>query len=165
MALTPKQRRFVAEYLIDLNATQAAIRAGYSKKTAKSIGAENLTKPDIQAAVAAKTETQLAKIDLTAEKVKERIGILAFQDVREFFDADGNLKPITQLGDAAAYRVASFEVIKKNAEAGDGIIDTVHKLKTVDAIKNLEMLAKHFGLLLERVDHSGTIVMRHELGD
>jgi terminase small subunit-like protein len=47
--LSPKQRRFVAEYLIDLNAAEAAIRAGYSHKTARSVGSENLTKPDIQA--------------------------------------------------------------------------------------------------------------------
>ena len=46
--LTPKQQRFVEEYLIDLNATQAAIRAGYSEKTAKSVGHENLTKPDLK---------------------------------------------------------------------------------------------------------------------
>ena len=51
MSLTPKQARFVEEYLIDLNATQAAIRARYSEKTAKSAGHENLTKPDIQAAI------------------------------------------------------------------------------------------------------------------
>ena len=49
--MTKKQKRFVEEYLIDLNATQAAIRAGYSPDTAKSIGSENLTKPDIRAAV------------------------------------------------------------------------------------------------------------------
>ncbi len=55
MSLTPKQARFVEEYLIDLNATQAAIRAGYSAKTARAMGCENLTKPDIQAAV---TEAQ-----------------------------------------------------------------------------------------------------------
>ncbi len=48
MNLTPKQARFLDEYLIDLNATQSAIRAGYSEKTARSIGQENLTKPDIQ---------------------------------------------------------------------------------------------------------------------
>ena len=49
--LTPKQQRFVDEYLIDLNATQAAIRAGYSPKTAHSIGAENLIKPEVQKAI------------------------------------------------------------------------------------------------------------------
>ena len=52
VGLTARQQRFVDEYLVDLNATQAAIRAGYSKKTAKSVGHENLTKPDVKAAVA-----------------------------------------------------------------------------------------------------------------
>lgn len=68
-ALTPKQARFVAEYLIDLNATQAAIRAGYSAKTAYSIGNENLSKPEIAAAIAAGQGKVAAKLDITAEKV------------------------------------------------------------------------------------------------
>src|SRR5262249_18272276 len=61
--LAPKQRRLVAEYLIDLNATQAAIRAGYSTKTARSVESENLTKPDIQAAIAAGQGRQLAEVE------------------------------------------------------------------------------------------------------
>ena len=63
--MTPKQSRFVEEYLIDLNATQAAVRAGYSKKTARAIASENLAKPNIQEAVAkAKRErSEATKID------------------------------------------------------------------------------------------------------
>lgn len=163
--MTPKQQRFVAEYLVDLNATQAAIRCGYSKRTAEVQGCRLLRNADIRKAVATQTAAQLAKVGITAERVKERIAVLAFQDVREFFDGAGNLIPVKQLSDAAAYRVGSFEIIKKNAAAGDGIIDTVHKIKTVDAIKNLEMLAKHFGLLEEKVVHSGGITITHELGE
>lgn len=69
MALRPKQQKFVDEYLIDLNATQAAIRAGYSKRTARFIGSENLTKPDIAAAIAAAQAKRSAKVELTAEFV------------------------------------------------------------------------------------------------
>lgn len=69
MALTAKQQRFVAEYLIDGNATQSAIRAGYSKATAKQIGAENLTKPYVAAALAAKQAKINEKLEITAEKV------------------------------------------------------------------------------------------------
>ena len=61
--LKPKQPRFVAEYLVDLNATQAAIRAGYSVKTARVIGAENLTKPDIQAAMIARLQSARKRVD------------------------------------------------------------------------------------------------------
>ena len=67
--LTPKQQRFVEEYLIDLNATQAAIRAGYSEKTAKSIGQENLTKPDIQKAIQEAQEILSNKTQLTVDMV------------------------------------------------------------------------------------------------
>lgn len=153
--LTPKQARFVAEYLIDLNATQAAIRAGYSAKTAGAIGAENLTKPEIAEAVAAGKAKQLAAADLTAARVLEEFRRLAFVDLRGFFDADGNLKPVAELTPEQGSALAGLEVIKKNAEAGDGVIDTVHKFKVWDKTRTLESLAKHFGLLTEKVEHSG----------
>ena len=66
MPLTPKQQRFVDEYLIDLNATQAAIRAGYSERTAKSVGSENLTKPDIAAAVRAQQQKRAQRAEWSA---------------------------------------------------------------------------------------------------
>lgn len=71
--LTPKQSLFVKEYLVDLNATQAAIRAGYSKKTAKSIGQENLTKPDVAAEIERAKQKRTNKVEITAEYVLRRI--------------------------------------------------------------------------------------------
>ena len=62
---TPKQARFVEEYLVDLNATQAAIRAGYSKKTARQVASENLTKPDIQEAIAAAQDDRSERTGIT----------------------------------------------------------------------------------------------------
>jgi phage terminase small subunit len=67
--LTPKQQRFVAEYLIDLNATQAAIRAGYSEKTAEQIGYQLLQKTSVAATIAKGQEKRAGKLELTAEKV------------------------------------------------------------------------------------------------
>jgi len=67
--LTDKQKMFCREYLIDLNATQACIRAGYSKKTARSVGCENLTKPYIQAEIQRLKTKRHKKIDLSVEKV------------------------------------------------------------------------------------------------
>ncbi len=78
--LTPKQARFVAEYLIDLNATQAAIRAGYSAKTAKVIGHENLTKPDVAKAVAAAQVRREEKTDVKSADVLREIERLAMFD-------------------------------------------------------------------------------------
>lgn len=66
-ALSPKQQRFVDEYLVDLNATQAAIRAGYSRDTAGSIGHENLKKPEIQAAISIARKAQQDRTGITAD--------------------------------------------------------------------------------------------------
>lgn len=71
--LTPKQARFVDEYLIDLNATQAAIRAGYSARTAQQAGAENLSKPVIQAAIQAKQADRAARVELTTDYVVKKL--------------------------------------------------------------------------------------------
>ena len=83
MALTDKQRRFVDEYLIDLNATQAAIRAGYSKKTARQAGAENLSKPVIAEAIAAGKSELSRRAEITADMVLERFWNIATADPNE----------------------------------------------------------------------------------
>lgn len=155
--MNDKQRRFVAEYLIDLNATQAAIRAGYSLKTAGSQGFDLLKKPEIASAVAAGKGKQLNSSELSAARVLEEMRRLSFSDARKLFDANGNLKPLHTLTDDEAAAIASVEIVKKNLAAGDGQTDTVHKLKVWDKTRSLEMLAKHFGLLVDRLDVTGTI--------
>lgn len=158
--MTPKQARFVAEYLIDHNATQAAIRAGYSRRTAYSIGQENLKKPVIATALARKAGQQLASAELSATRVLEEIRRLALSDVRQLFDERGDLRPLHTLTAEQAACIAGVEVIIKNAKAGDGVTDTIHKIKVWDKPKSLEMLAKHFALLTERVEHSGGLEVR-----
>jgi phage terminase small subunit len=81
-------------------------------------------------------------------------------DIRTFFDGAGNLKPVPQLTAEQGCSLASLEVIVKNAEAGDGHTDRVHKFKLWDKMKALEALGKHFGLLTEKVDHGGEIVIK-----
>ncbi len=83
MSLTPRQQRFVDEYLIDLNATQAAIRAGYSAKTAGAIGNENLTKPEIAEAVAAAKKARSERVRLDADDVLRRWVEIADADPNE----------------------------------------------------------------------------------
>lgn len=157
--MTPKRALFVAEYRKDLNATRAYIAAGYSPKGAGQSAEKLLKNTEIAQAVAIKTQQQLANADISAERVLREIGRLAFSDMRLLFDADGRLKPIHTLNADEAACIASLEIIVKNAEAGDGHMDTVHKLKVWDKSKNLEMLAKHFALLTENVKHSGEIRM------
>ncbi len=157
MALSPKQASFVAQYLIDKNGKQAAIRAGYSPKTAESQASRLLSNAKVKAAVAEGLSKQLTVAGITAERTLKEIARLGFSDIRGLFDANGTLKPIHQLSDDDAAALASVEVTKKNLTTGDGEIDTVVKVKVWDKPRSLEMLAKHFALLTERIEHAGKI--------
>ncbi len=83
MPLSDKQARFVGEYLIDLNATQAAIRAGYSEATAKQQGARLLTKADVRAAVADGQEKRAKRTEITADRVLQELAKIGFSDIRK----------------------------------------------------------------------------------
>ena len=102
MALNAKQNRFVEEYLVDLNATKAAIRAGYSERTAEVIGYENLRKPQIQEAIQAAIEKRSERTEITQDKVVAELGKVAFAEAHDYTDADlkyGNkLKALELLG-------------------------------------------------------------------
>jgi len=100
MSLTAKQKCFVKEYLIDLNATQAAIRAGYSEKTAKSVGSENMTKPDIQQAIQKEMDVRSKKTEITAEYVLNGIkGVIEKHSTDETTNASNTvLKAFELLG-------------------------------------------------------------------
>lgn len=150
--MTPKQARFIAEYLIDLNATQAAIRAGYSPKTANEQAARLLANVSVQAAVAAGKARQLTAADLTAARVLEELRRVAFVNAKAYWTADGDAKHPRELTLEEGAALAGFEVLIKNAKAGDGVTDTIHKFRLWDKVKALEILAKHFGLLVDRVE-------------
>lgn len=164
MPLTDKQQKFVAEYLVDLNATQAAIRSGYSVKTAEKIGSENLRKPEIAAAIASGKAKQLEAANVKAVHVLEELRRLSFADLADMVDATtGKLKPLHEMPPAARAAIASVKLTKKNLTAGYGVMEDVVELKLWDKPRALEMLAKHFGLLTEKLEHSGEITIRHEI--
>ena len=151
MTLNHRQQLFVAEYRKDLNATQAAIRAGYSQKTAAQIAEKLLRKAEIKALVKKSTVAQLERADLSAARTLEEMRRLAFSNVQDLFDEHGDLRPIHTLTREQSACIASIEVIMKNATTGDGKIDRVLKLKVWDKPKVMEMLGKHFALLTDRV--------------
>lgn len=147
--LTDKQARFVDEYLVDLNATQAAVRAGYSAKTASVIGAENLAKPNIQKAIQARQEELKIKTEITQEWVVERYRrIVEGCDKRLFFRDDGSLKPPSQWSAEMGMAVQGFEV----EEFGDeGLAVSVSKLRFQDVRAALDSLARHLGMFNDKV--------------
>lgn len=81
--LTQKERRFIEEYLVDLNATKAAVRAGYSERTAYSIGHENLRKPEIAAAIEAAMAARSKRTEITADRVLQELAKIGFSDIRK----------------------------------------------------------------------------------
>jgi phage terminase small subunit len=110
MALTPKQQRFVDEYLTDLNATQAAIRAGYSERTASAIGSENLTKPEVAAAIAAKRDAHSEALGITREYVLGRIrdNLERSMQAEEIVDREGEGTGVYRYEGGVANRAAEL---------------------------------------------------------
>jgi phage terminase small subunit len=150
--LTAKQQRFVDEYLIDLNATQAAIRAGYSEKTAYSIGEENLKKPDIKAAIALGREKLQERTEVTQDRVINELAKLGFFDPRKFFNPDGTARNITELDDTTAAAIVSIEVFEEYEGRGDerAFIGYTKKYKLADKRAALVDLGKHLGMFIDR---------------
>ena len=161
MKLSPKQKRFVEEYLIDFNATQAAIRAGYSNKTAYSIGQENLKKPEIQKAISQKQKEHSEKTDITIERVLKERARLAFFDPRKLFNGDGTPKAIHELDDDTAAVVAGVDVVNiGNSELGVG---QVLKIKLSEKSASLTALERHLGMYNDKMTHDITVNPAAEL--
>ena len=141
LPLVGKQQAFVDEYLIDLNATQAAIRAGYAESNARSQGCENLTKPNIQYAIEQGRIAQQSRTLITADRVLLEVARLAMYDPRKFFSDTGTPLGIHELDDDTAASLAGLDVAVMPEGAGH-----VVKYKLVDKGPNLERLMKHLGL-------------------
>ncbi len=162
MKLTPKQQRFVEEYLIDLNATQAAIRAGYSKKTAGQIGDENLKKPQIAGALQEAMNKRSERTEITADRVLKELGRIAFFDIRKLYNEDGSLKNPSLLDDEAAAVMSGIDVVEMQGgmsvdENGNPAHVPMYtkKAKVHDKIAALTNAMKHLGMLVEKREISG----------
>jgi len=143
MSLTDKQRKFVAEYLIDLNATQAAIRAGYSADTARQMGAENLSKPDIAKAIAAALNNRLSETKVDANYVLKRLHDENEADLADLYDPEtGALLPVHKW--PLIWRKGLIQGVDVEEMRDDGVvIGVVRKVKISDRIKRTELIGKH----------------------
>lgn len=155
MALTPKQNRFVAEYLVDLNATQAAIRAGYSPKTAEKIGSENLRKPEVAKAVEEAKARRAERVEVSQDEVLRELLRIARTDIGEAFDVNGNLRPLHDIPVDVRRAISSVEVDELWEGRGEDRdqVGVTRKLKFWDKTKALELLGKHLALFVERHKH------------
>lgn len=151
--LTEKQKRFVEEYLIDLNATQAAIRAGYSTNTAKDIGCENLAKPNIRACIDKEIAERSKRTGINQDRVIRELARLAFVNANDVIDMEeATLKDGATEDDTAA--IASVKVKTIPTKEGEGI---EREIKLTDKLKALELLGKHLGMFKDKVEIDATV--------
>jgi phage terminase small subunit len=152
--LNPKQRLFCIEYLKDFNATQAAIRAGYSKKTSYSIGNENLKKPEIQNEISIQIKLLLNQAKIPLEKQIFDYWIKrAFYDITEIIDLNGKLKLTEKQLREKGLQVCIDSINKKVNERGREIIT----YKFADKNSAVEMLQRYIQMIQEKINISGEI--------
>jgi phage terminase small subunit len=146
--LNPKQARFVKEYLIDLNATQAAIRAGYSKKTAVVQGSRLLSYAKIKDAVRQGQKRLSEKLEITQEKILSEYAKIAFFDPLTLFDEQGHLLDIKDVPKNSRAAIGSLDhSTQTNRKSDDETeYELIKKIKLWDKTKALEALSKHLGL-------------------
>jgi phage terminase small subunit len=158
--LTPLQARFVELYLADpeRNGTKAALAAGCPAKSAHVTASRMLKLDKVQRFLAEAQAKAAERAELSAARVLEEYRRLAFVDVRGFYDEAGRLKSMSELTAEQGAALAGVETMRRNVEAGDGVTDTVYKIKLWDKIRALESLAKHFGLLVDKLEVSGEIL-------
>lgn len=145
--MTKKQKRFVEEYLIDLNATQAAIRAGYSPDTAGSIGAENLKKPEIKSRIDQAMAERSRRTGINQDRVLQELARIGFAKITDVVDPDtAKIRP-----DASDDDLACIQSIKiKPNEFG-----TEREVKLYDKKSALVDLGKHLGLFKDKMELTG----------
>lgn len=146
--MTKKQKLFCEEYLVDLNATQAAIRAGYSSATAKDIGCENLAKPNIRAHIDRAMAERSKRTGVNADRVVRELAKIAFVNAADVINA----KDATLRDDASEDDTAAIQSVKVKTFGEDGL---EREIKMADKLKALELLGKHLGMFKDKVELSG----------
>ncbi|HCF4510173.1 TPA: terminase small subunit [Pseudomonas aeruginosa] len=147
MALTKKQRLFVDEYLLDLNATQAAIRAGYSTRRAAEIGYQLLQRPEVAQAIQAAMAERSKRTEVEADYVIRRLREIDEMDVLDILEDDGSFRSIRDWPRAWRQFLSGIEIAELFEGRGDDrrIAGVLRKVKWPDKLRNLELLSRHVG--------------------
>jgi phage terminase small subunit len=158
--LSPRQRLFIHEYLVDLNATQAARRCGYSPKTARQQGARLLSKAAIKKVIDELMERRTGKAVMTREEILEELSLIGRVDLKNYqvIEEGGTIrvKRFDEMPEGASRALESIEETRTIAESKDGketilVADRI-KIKALDKIRALELLARHKGMLPMKVE-------------
>lgn len=148
--MTQKQKRFVDEYLIDLNATQAAIRAGYSTESARSIGSALLKKPEVRARIDKAMAERSKRTGVNQDRIIRELARVAFLNASNVIDT----KDATVLADAMDDDTAAIASVKVKQTFGD--YESIEReVKFADKLKALELLGRHQGMFTDNVNLTG----------
>lgn len=137
--LTDKQKRFVEEYCVDFNKTQAAIRAGYSKNRAAEIGGQNYRKLHVKKAIDKRIEKRKKKLEITEKQIIDELAKIGFSDVAKYYEKNFELKDISTLPNELTAAVK--EVVKIETDKGTRIAVKLYSKELA-----LELLGKHLGM-------------------
>jgi phage terminase small subunit len=149
--LTPQQARFVDEYVIDNNASGAAVRAGYSKKYSERLGYRLLATPKIALAVAEKKKAIAARNDVSADRVIQEIARIAFADTTKVVRIEHGRVVVEETENLDADHRAAVSEISETTTANGGTL----KVKLHDKVKALELLSRYLGILNDKLNLSG----------
>jgi phage terminase small subunit len=154
--LNPRESAFVLEYCKDKNATQAAIRAGYSKRSANSKGPQLCAKVSIRQAIDEQLHAQETRTLITADRILTELYRIAICDVGQAFDSNGTLKKLDDIPEDVRRAISGIEVDELWAPKEDGRgkeqVGVTRKIKFWNKNESLIALAKHLKLLVERFD-------------
>jgi len=147
--LTPKQQRFCEEYLIDRNATQAAIRAGYSKRSAFVQGSHLLSNDKIKAEVQTQSQKIAEKCEVTVEDNLKKLLEIASVDVASIFKEDGSLKAVEDIPEDVRRAISGIDVTKEFNRKN--LTGYTKKIRFWDKVKALELIGKHLQMFTDVV--------------
>lgn len=153
--LTPKQEMFIQEYLIDLNATQAAIRAGYSPRSANEIATENMAKPSIRARIDEALAQRSRRLGINQDRIINELAKIAFINPADVI----NFNNATVKEDAEKDNTAAILSVRVKTSTTDTGTSTEREVRINDKVKALELLGKHLGMFTEKIEHSGSMVI------
>ena len=166
--MTAKQQRFCDEYLIDLNATQAAIRSGYSEKTAYSMGQRLLKNVEVQKYIQERKQDRVERTEITQDMVLKELANIAFSNAADYarviekqamVEVEGNMVPVLdEDGNPVTYRTVEAELTENLTEDQKKALSVIKKgrdgfeVKPYDKVRALELLGKHLGMWTEKLE-------------
>lgn len=164
---TDKERLFGHEYLVDQNKTAAAIRAGYSERTAASIGHQVYNKPHVKAWIEERLTQHCEKLDVTAERIIQELAVIGFQNIAGAFNKDNSLKSIADMPEDIQRVISGIDIDELFEGRGEERehIGYTKKLRTWNKLDALKLLGQHLKMFTDKIeiDDNRPRVVRRDL--